>query len=202
MFRFQIDGNYNNTTKEIPNIYKEIYFDPIIGSWNNNILISKLKLIVLSLFPIIKDGDSIDLQDIYVDIESGYYKINANIEYKKYSEFKDFYFIKQYNNFQTFIVKIPKLSNSGTIILNGVERVITSQLVKQTKVKIQSTNKTIKLELNVKNELPLEINFTGLNCNFCHNDNTIDYLSKLITLRIKTYPLIQIIIRIQFILNL
>ncbi|PIM95908.1 DNA-directed RNA polymerase subunit beta [Candidatus Hodgkinia cicadicola] len=185
MFRFQIDGNYNNTTKELSNIYKGIYFDPIVGFWNNNILISKLKLIVLNLFPIIKNQESIDLQDIYVDIESSYYRINANIVYKTYSEFKDFYFINQYYKFQSFIVKTPKLSKSGTIILNGIERVITSQLIKQTKVKIQNTNKTTKLELNVENELPLEINFTELNCNFHHNDNTVDYLSKLIHLGLK-----------------
>ncbi|PIM94995.1 DNA-directed RNA polymerase subunit beta [Candidatus Hodgkinia cicadicola] len=185
MFRSQIDGNYNNTTKELSNLYKGIYFDPIIGFRNNNVQVSKLKLIVLSLFPIIENWDSIDIQDIYVDIESSYYKINADIVYKRYSKSKDFYFINQSNKFKTVIVKTPKLSNSGTIILNGIERVITSQLIKQTKIKIRNTNKTIKLELNVENELPLEINFTGLNCNFYHNGNTVDYLSKLIHLGLK-----------------
>ncbi|PIM96953.1 DNA-directed RNA polymerase subunit beta [Candidatus Hodgkinia cicadicola] len=151
--------NLNGSLVDTPvvnrgNLQRRLYNEVIWGCYNDlDIKISKLEVNVSSLFPV--DSDYGSLEFISIDhsvledatnstIRNKFIlKINVNL----YHLIGDVIFVGQRSQVDVPLMELPQLTDNDEVVVNGINRVLVSQLIKQSAVSLDRTDGIVTLKL-------------------------------------------------------
>ncbi|PIM96279.1 DNA-directed RNA polymerase subunit beta [Candidatus Hodgkinia cicadicola] len=135
-------------------LQKRLYNEVIWGCYNSlGIKISKLEFNVSSLFPVDSDYGSLEFISIDHSALEGdtnstirnrfVLKINVNL----YHLIGDIIFVAQRSKVDVPLMELPQLTDNDDVVVNGVNKVLVPQLIKQSAVSIDRTDGIVNLKL-------------------------------------------------------
>ncbi|MFP3039809.1 MAG: hypothetical protein ACKESB_03705, partial [Candidatus Hodgkinia cicadicola] len=138
-------------------------------------------------------GNGEDKGEVKTDIASDSFKASVKLEWLCYGKIQGILYVQHRKSITLPLIKFPKLSASDTLNVNGIEKVLISQLGRQPGLRIEADEKSISVGFLRDNATMFQIHASCKTCTALCEGKEVELLQALMALGVTKSNIVKVL---------